>query len=80
MSDKLANIVDNGNELEIGEMEIELRICAIEACEQIVKAVHDTYPNQHFSCLELDYFLWTIGKDPEYRSLERHYTRGTIFY
>jgi hypothetical protein len=30
--------------------------------------------------LDLDYYLWNKGKDPEFRSFERHHTKDTYYY
>lgn len=77
---ELSEFVDAGKDLVSGDTEVELRVCAIEASERMVAAIREVYPEKKVNSMELDYFLWTIGKDPLYRSTERHYTKNKIFY
>jgi hypothetical protein len=61
--------------------EIELRASAIAACEEIIKRASQKFSkDMRFTSMELDYYLWTIGKDEEFRNVERHYTQDTVFY
>lgn len=76
VSDELAAIIDEKKVLPAGEMEAALRASAIVACEKMVAMSDGKISND----AELDYFLWTIGKRPEYRSFERHATQDTVYY
>jgi len=81
LSDHLSKIIDNKEILPRGNEEVELRLCAIHACELIVaKARQQGHTN--FNATQLDYYLWTKGKDEAdgFRQLERHYTQDTYFY
>eukprot|EP01132_Coremiostelium_polycephalum_P004070 gene4070-5095_t len=86
LSKDLEEQIDAGIDLAGGsEKEIELRVQAIQACYEIVSAAKidlTSKPDGNFitNCLELDYYLWTKGKDPNFRIVERHYTKQTIFY
>ncbi|KAF2071548.1 hypothetical protein CYY_007147 [Polysphondylium violaceum] len=81
LSPSLAAHIDSSKELESGDQETELRILAIQACNEMMEIVK-TRPQNSFikNSLELDYYLWTKGKDKEFREAERHYTKKTIFY
>ncbi|TMW67174.1 hypothetical protein Poli38472_012290 [Pythium oligandrum] len=74
-SSDLSMIVDSGEELQAGDWECDLRAAAIVACEQIVAE-----SKGRVTTIELDYYLWRVGKDPRFRGLERHATRNTFFY
>ncbi len=89
MSESLANKVDSATPLPSGSTEeIELRATAIIACDEIAKKAKSKYTNTNennnnevlFYCMQLDYYLWTIGKDEKFRTVERHYTLDTAFY
>lgn len=56
-------------------MEVELRAVALHACELIVQESHG-----EFNAYELDYYLWSLGKEEGYRTFERHATVGTVYY
>lgn len=75
LSARLAAHVDGGDVLPAGDDEIELRACAVAACERILAE-----SNCKLTALDLDHYLWTLGKEPDFRAVERHYTRDTIFY
>lgn len=45
------------------------------ACDQIVEA-----SKGRIRTLELDFYLWRVGKEERFRGLERHATRDTFFY
>lgn len=72
---ELARVIDSGEPLPVGAHECEVRAGAIVACEKIVAA-----SNGRVNTTDLDFYLWRVGKDPEFRSLERHATRDTFFY
>jgi hypothetical protein len=70
---ELAEIVDSGRELPAGgEMEREIRACAVHACELIARRL-DIPPRT------LDNWLWNRGQQPPYSDRQAHLTR-TVFY
>ena len=74
IDEKLAERIDSGKVLATGDEEIELRMCAIEAAERICSSAEDlTHRN-------LDLYLWSVGKEPQYRAKNRHSTQNTVFY
>ncbi|KAJ0395388.1 hypothetical protein P43SY_002964 [Pythium insidiosum] len=74
-SAQLAEHIDRGENLPPGDWESDLRAGAIVACDRIVRESKGRVTN-----LELDTYLWRVGKEPRFRSLERHATRETFFY
>ncbi|GAB9465650.1 hypothetical protein Gpo141_00003049 [Globisporangium polare] len=72
---ELARVIDSGEPLRVGVHEGEVRAGAIVACEKIVAA-----SNGRVTTTDLDFYLWRVGKEPEFRDLERHATRDTFFY
>ena len=88
ISDSLTSHLDSGKVLKTGPREVELRACAITACEDVLKRAREKWENNEskqsllksLTVVQLDYYLWVIGKDPEFRKTERHYTRDTVFY
>ena len=52
-----------------------LRAAAVVACEELMRRA-----GGRFNIIQLDNFLWLRGKEPGYRSKERHATRDTLFY
>lgn len=72
---ELTRVIDSGEPLPVGARECEVRAGAIVACEKIVAASHG-----RVNTTDLDHYLWRLGKDPEFRSLERHATRDTFYY
>lgn len=81
LSESLSKTIDEGTVLPVGDQEVELRALAIVACDMIVSKAKEHFPEEtNFDAMTLDYYLWTVGKDPEYRSSHRHYTRDTLFY
>jgi hypothetical protein len=71
--DDLARRVDAGIELpQGGEHEVELRGCAVHACEQLA-ARAGVAPRT------LDNWLWNRGRQPPYSQRPAHITR-TVFY
>uniref|UniRef100_A0AAV1UNQ1 Queuosine 5'-phosphate N-glycosylase/hydrolase n=1 Tax=Peronospora matthiolae TaxID=2874970 RepID=A0AAV1UNQ1_9STRA len=72
---ELESRINRGEELSAGQQECELRASAIVACDQIVMASDGC-----IGILELDFYLWRMGKEDRFRGLERHVTRDTFFY
>ena len=68
----LAAIIDSETLLPPGEMESEIRGCAVHACEQIADRM-GVPPRT------LDMWLWNRGQAPRYKARPRHRTR-TVFY
>lgn len=65
----LAAQIDRREPLPAGDREMDLRAAAIVAADRISDRP-----------AELGDHLWRLGKDPEYRRLERHATKDTVFY
>eukprot|EP01080_Neovahlkampfia_damariscottae_P011843 gene11843-5173_t len=64
------------NKKEIFEEDIDLRSGSIIAGQKIIKL-----SNKKINSVELDFYLWGIlGKEKEFKKLERHITCETIFY
>jgi hypothetical protein len=73
LDDELAGRIDRGELLEAGgEMERELRGCAVHACEQLARRF-GVAPRV------LDNWLWNRGLEPAYAQRPAHLTR-TVFY
>ncbi|KAE9049284.1 hypothetical protein PR003_g1703 [Phytophthora rubi] len=72
---ELEGRINRGDELPAGRQECELRAAALVACDQIVEA-----SKGRIGTLELDFYLWRVGKEERFRGLERHATRDTFFY
>jgi hypothetical protein len=71
--DALAAWIDSGRPLEPGSrMEVELRACAVHACEQLAERL-GVAPRL------LDNWLWNRGETPPYRERPAHRTH-TVFY
>ncbi len=67
--------IDQRLPLPAGEQEARLRAIAITATEIILEKSEGAFWSK-----ELGDFLWTLGKDPRFRRVERHATRDTCFY
>lgn len=84
LSEGLAKKIDSAATLKPGDQEIEMRAIAIQVCDSIIEKAREKYPGEEFkeifNSIHLDYYLWTLGKEPEFRKFERHYTKDTIFY
>ena len=78
LSNELADIVDNARELPVGDREVELRLIAVRACQEIVekaKEKHAGYKDiKEFNEMMLDYYLWLKG-----RKTQREIKRGAHF-
>eukprot|EP00761_Pharyngomonas_kirbyi_P001934 gb/GECH01001938.1/.p1 GENE.gb/GECH01001938.1/~~gb/GECH01001938.1/.p1 ORF type:complete len:372 (+),score=99.81 gb/GECH01001938.1/:1-1116(+) len=72
--DNLKSKIESRENIPAGEIECEIRLAAIAACEEIAANISD------ISGMEIDYYLWQLGKTPEYRRIERHATKDTVFY
>ncbi len=70
--DALARRIDNGERLEPGEEEREIRACAVHACERIAAEL-GVAPRI------LDAWLWNRGQEARYKAVPRHRAR-TVFY
>ncbi|CAK4582719.1 unnamed protein product [Aphanomyces euteiches] len=75
----LTTLIQSGELLPCGgEQEVELRAGAIVACDKILAALRIEMPA--VTIMELYSYLWRVGKEPAYRSIERHATQDTILY
>lgn len=72
---KLLFGIDSKQPLSAGWEEAELRATAITAAEMMIE-----HGKKKFWAKEIGDFLWTLGKDPHYRNVERHATPDTCFY
>lgn len=77
-SAELAGQIDSRVDIPAGAVECEIRAAALVACEDIVAASAAT-PTP-LNAVDLDYYLWALGKEGDYRSFERHATKDTSFY
>ncbi len=60
------------------EEEIELRACAVHACELIVRTLRAS--QRSVNAMGVDYLLWNRGQDPKFKGAKpRHRTR-TVYY
>lgn len=57
--------------------EVEMRACAVEAVERMVRLLRGD--GRAVSAADLDYLLWSTGQSPRYKAVPRHRTR-TWFY
>jgi hypothetical protein len=73
--EELEGRINRGEELPAGQQDCELRAAALVACDRIVAA-----SKGRLGALELDFYLWRVGKEDRFRGLERHATRDTFFY
>jgi hypothetical protein len=78
VDNELVQVIANRQALPSGEKEVELRLCAVYACKKIVEYAKQA--GKQMQELDLDYYLWNKGKDPEFRSFERHHTKDTYYY
>jgi len=82
LTPKLALHIDSRADLVTSDDEIELRVLAIVASNIIINRIKslNKFSSLKINSLVLDYYLWTKGKDPEFRAIERHYTKDTFFF
>ena len=79
LSDALKKDIDSGVPLASGSaQETELRACAVDAAERIVEAARAQ--GAEVTARGLDWLLWTVGKRPDLRAVQRHACRDTLFY
>jgi hypothetical protein len=57
--------------------EVEIRACAVDACERVVSSLCKA--GQPATPRDLDIVLWNRGQQAEYKNVPRHRTR-TVFY
>ncbi|KAK1931878.1 Queuosine salvage protein [Phytophthora citrophthora] len=72
---ELEERIKRGEELPAGQQECELRAAAVVASDLIVAESEG-----RLGSLELDFYLWRVGKEERFRGIERHATRDTFFY
>jgi hypothetical protein len=71
--DELSALIDSETELpQGGEHEVEVRACAVHACEQLAARAG-------VAAATLDNWLWNRGQQPPYTERPAHITR-TVFY
>jgi hypothetical protein len=71
-NERLAEHIDSGRLLPPGEREVEIRACAVRACELIAGKLG--IPPR-----DLDVMLWNRGQGARYKAVPRHRTR-TVYY
>jgi hypothetical protein len=75
---ELSERIQRGEQLVAGSgEEVEIRACAITACERIAALIRRG--DATFLTRDLDYVLWNRGQLPRYRATPSHRAR-TIFY
>ncbi len=71
----LAEAIDAGELLTHGSAkEVELRACAVHAVELLAAAT-----DHRLSPAEIDYVLWTRGRQPAYKAIPRPRSRNTAY-
>lgn len=81
LSPALVAKIDSGQLLHCGEAhEVELRACALMACEEIVAKSAVICPGVVSSARALDWLLWVVGKRPDLRKVQRHLCQDTPYY
>lgn len=75
LPETLAERIDARVHIPAGPEEAELRACAIAAAETMIG-----HGGGRFWAKQLGDYLWTLGKAPEFRKVERHATVDTIYY
>jgi hypothetical protein len=74
----LSGRIQRGEQLVAGsEEEVEIRACAVTACEQIASLIRRD--DRAFLARDLDYLLWNRGQLPGYRATPSHRAK-TIYY
>lgn len=67
-----------------GELEVQLRAVSLYACELIIQRAPQVLPHgsplSKLTTMDLDWFLWVVGKRPDIRKIERHVCQGTNLY
>jgi len=77
--------IDDQEELKSNELlDLQLRAVSISACDEIIQvAQSEAFKDLglgHLRNLDLDFYFWTLGKEPRFRSLQRHKTCDTVYY
>lgn len=72
---ELQDRIDHRRPLPAGPQEAELRACAIAASQTMLDR-----GDGRFWAKQLGDYLWTLGKRPDLRKVERHATTDTCFY
>ena len=81
VSPELTAKLDAGTLLPAGgSEEVELRACALAACDDIVARAGVVCPGVITSARQLDWLLWVVGKRPDLRKVARHLCQDTYFY
>jgi hypothetical protein len=76
--ESLVGRIEAGELLPSGSSgEIEIRASALHAAELIRAALEKK--GVHARSIDIDYFLWNRGQQPEYKAIPRHRTK-TVFY
>jgi hypothetical protein len=58
----LAQLVDEAKELPVGDQEVELRLVAVRACQELVEKAKEKFMDvKEFNEMMLDYYLWLLG-------------------
>lgn len=72
---KLERKIDSQQPLAAGDEEAQLRASAIAATQMMLYQAKGAFWSK-----ELGDYLWTLGKEPQFRKVERHATIDTCFY
>uniref|UniRef100_A0A6B2L9L4 Queuosine 5'-phosphate N-glycosylase/hydrolase n=1 Tax=Arcella intermedia TaxID=1963864 RepID=A0A6B2L9L4_9EUKA len=78
IKESLTKAIDKGDALPRGDQEVELRLCAVHAAELILDEFRKN--GKEVTSTELDFFLWSVGKEKGFREVERHSTLDTYYY
>lgn len=79
VSDSL--LADINSETDIsGDKVTSLRAAAVVAVDKIVSAFNGSSSSAKITGAQLDYYLWTLGKEGDMRKVTRHIERNTVFY
>eukprot|EP00002_Diphylleia_rotans_P015719 TRINITY_DN3047_c0_g1_i1.p1 TRINITY_DN3047_c0_g1~~TRINITY_DN3047_c0_g1_i1.p1 ORF type:complete len:341 (-),score=92.19 TRINITY_DN3047_c0_g1_i1:33-1055(-) len=80
VEETLLKKIEDGVDLPCGDEDLQLRACAIVACEQITKKLQLRFPDRSIDESDVDYFLWLVAKEPDLRKVQRHATKDTHYY
>lgn len=66
----------------LSQIDSRLRAAAVTVCDRIVARVKQvgSEVTKKTNAVELDHYLWNLGKEPEHRKLTRMVNRQTYFY
>jgi len=67
------------------QVEVELRAVSLVAAGRVLAAVRSLSGDvpvglRSMNIMDLDWYLWVVGKRPEIRSVERHVCKQTCYY